>query len=185
MFYIWEHDFKYPAPDDVVIPKEWNEYDLFGGNRIRMKKLVPPMQLRFDREVILSDSIPSRHILLFFGERLVEFINRDISRELIQSFPIEIQFTASHTKMDNYFVINVVNLKDVIDRDASDLLLSKHGNINLIRRLQIREENANGCNLFRMEGSSSSLVCSQLFVDKLLEGRFSGMKFVPVNEFMG
>ena len=185
MYYILNHDFKYPTPARVLIPKEWDKYDLFAGKKIRIEKPVPPIQLTFEQKVIPSDSIPSGDIFLFFSARLIEFVNRNISTKLFQSFPVEIRFTPPQTKTPDYSVINLVNLKDVINRDASDLILSKYGNISLIRRLKIKEEKAEGCDLFRMEGFIGLVVCSQLFADKMAEGGFTGMKLVPVNKFIG
>lgn len=183
MFYIWQNDFQYPAPSEVVIPDEWNEYDLFGGRRINRKAALPPMKLIYEKEVALSDSIPSRHIFLFFSERLVDFIRDNTSKNSIQAFPIEIAVKASRRKISNYYLVNVLKTKNVIDRKKSDLSVDPYGEINLIRRLQIIEEKADHCELFRMEGFSGLLLCSEELVGKIREKAFNGMKFISTEDF--
>jgi len=183
MYYIWESDFQYPAPFEVVIPDEWKEYDLYGGQSILPEHPMMPIQLLFDKEVELSDSIPSRHVFLFLSKKLINFISVYIEKDLIQCFPIDIVFNSSKKIVDNYFFVNITKTRKALDENKSEFSKSKYGELDSIQRLCIKENELNGDHVFRLDEYITLLLCSQVFKDNINNNGFTGIKFIPITQF--
>jgi hypothetical protein len=178
-YYQWTNDFDFPSPDDLFIPDPWKEFDLFGGEEINKK--LPYIELIFKNQEQLSDSIPARKILLFFSKELVSFIKDNYRQVPIQAFPIKIKMNDVALPVGDYFLVNVLNVKDVIDKERSKLVMDE-GDIINIKHLEIIDEDFENNEFFRLEGFSSLLICSESFVQSLKENGFTGMKFTPISK---
>jgi hypothetical protein len=178
-YYQWMHDFSFPSPKDILIPDAWKEFDLFGGKKI--DKTLPPFQLVFEKEKQLPDFIPNKEMFLFFNKRLVDFFLKNYSKKLIQTFEVEIKVKEGNAISESYFLINILNNQDVIDRQKSKLRMSNSGNILRIEHLEILEKDFEK-DFFRLEDFSPLLISSEAFVNRLKEQDFDGMKFTPISK---
>ncbi|GJM34483.1 MAG: hypothetical protein DHS20C18_34840 [Saprospiraceae bacterium] len=180
MYYVWKGDFDYSAPDNFNKPEVWDEYSLTLGQEI--PKDLPSIQFFFEKDGPNSDVVPNIWIYLLFNGRLVEFLKNHYDSHLFQEFPVEIIITSQEKKVENYYLMNILNTRDVIDFEKSDLDIDD-GDIIGINHLEIIDEDFNNCDFFRLKGFSSLLICSQSFVDNFAENDFAGMRFIPLPEY--
>lgn len=178
-YFEWNNDYKYPTPDNIAIPEAWRKSALFVGRKIN--KALPEIELFFQKKVTLSDSIPNSELLLVFNKKLVDFMIEVLSDKLIQTIPVKVM-TARKEDDRSYFLVNVLNTRDVIDKKKSDLDVNKYGEIDSINKLHIKEDFRGNNDIFRLEGYASLLICSNSFVSKIKDKGFTGMKFVPIGE---
>ncbi len=181
-YFEWQNDYKYPTPDEIVIPEPWIKIKLFLGRKI--DEDLPPIRLGFNEPAILADAIPNRALLLIFNEKLLGFMKENSSQKLLQTFPVEIRNGKNSSKIEPYFLVNILNTQDVIDRKKSDLDINTDGEIGSINRLYIKDDFKKNNDFFRLKGYVSLFICSESFVDKINEKGFKGMKFIPIEKMI-
>lgn len=179
-YFQWLNDFNFPSADDIIIPDGWIEIELFAGKKIEKK--LPPLELIFNKDYPSSDSIPSKKVLLFFSARLVKFIEDNYPKGIIQTFPVEIKCKSEKSEEGKYFLVNILNSKDVIDNEKSKLKLDKYGDILNIEKLEIVDDDFDNNDFFRLSEFGGLLICSESFVHQLKDNGFTGMKFTPISK---
>lgn len=176
-YFQWTNDFGFPSPDEIRIPDSFRKIDLFMGKRL--KKPLPMFDIVFEERHELADVIPSSQLVLLFSKRLVEFLAATYPKKLFQTVPLRLTMKGKVSTGD-YFLVNLVNTRDVIDKEKSKLVMGSYANIVAIRSLALDGVPFADDDIFRLDGFVSLLLCSASFVERMKEQDFPGMKFVPL-----
>ncbi len=104
--------------------------------------------------------------------------------QAIQLIPVTVA-----PSITGYAVLNILAMLDCIDHEHTDIgyytekddVLEVIGKIKLIRNLTIRSEIVEGHHIFRLAQRWNIIVVSEVLKRALEESRFTGMKFIPID----
>jgi len=176
MIWIWSIPDNYPNNRiGEYIDGSGTDRFVFREGKIIHQEVISPKIVFECAEKHLSDVLPNSGQLIVVSQRVLEILN-EVCLQDIQVFNAKVINRGK--RIQNYYLINVVNSVQVIDKEASEFKTIKGSDAILgFKKIVYKTEHLGSFNLVRNADYRSHILVSDYLKDKFKKEKITGVQF--------
>lgn len=187
-YYILNLDFEFECIEDTNAFIPFDGLSLSFGEEVEVNETIKLLSEVDD----LPNCIPVSNTFLVFNNELVSLIE-SFGVDYLQCFPVEVFNKEGRLLSDQYKIVNIKKVKDVIDVENSGLEMSsdyddfdpeeEEDAIVGIESLKLDKSKTEDELIFRVKGCEVLIVVREDLAQDIVDKRLTGIEFYPADSY--